>query len=90
MLILSPLTSSPHSARWLTSFATGFYLVANLFPRPATVSPPQNLLLLGPFNGRPACQTIRTVAGKGVCADAFVKAETVVVRDVEEYPGHIG
>jgi putative methionine-R-sulfoxide reductase with GAF domain len=47
-------------------------------------------LLLGPFNGRPACQQITPKAGKGVCADAFVTGETVVVRDVHAYPGHIG
>lgn len=28
--------------------------------------------------------------GKGVCADAFVTGQTVVVEDVHEYPGHIG
>lgn len=47
-------------------------------------------LLLGPFNGRPACQQITPRAGKGVCADAFVRGETVVVTDVHAYPGHIG
>lgn len=47
-------------------------------------------LLLGPFNGRPACQQITPKAGKGVCADAFVNGETVVVTDVHAYPGHIG
>ncbi|KAI5449498.1 hypothetical protein NCC49_004643 [Naganishia albida] len=46
-------------------------------------------LLLGPFNGRPACQQITPRAGKGVCADAFVGGETVVVKDVHAYPGHI-
>ncbi len=49
------------------------------------------MLLLGPFCGKPACQFISTTPGKarGVCADAFVQATTVVVPDVEAYPGHI-
>ena len=47
-------------------------------------------LLLGPFCGRPACQLIQTKPGKGVCADAFLKAETLLVGDVHLYPGHIG
>lgn len=47
-------------------------------------------LVVGPYNGRPACISIAPVAGRGVCADAFVNAQGVVVRDVEEYPGHIG
>ncbi|KAJ5334736.1 uncharacterized protein N7506_004417 [Penicillium brevicompactum] len=45
------------------------------------------LLLLGPFHGKPACQEIRF--GKGVCGAAAAKRETVVVPDVEEFPGHI-
>jgi L-methionine (R)-S-oxide reductase len=46
-------------------------------------------LLLGPFSGKPACQFIRAQQGKGVCADAFVTQKTVIVGDVEAYPGHI-
>lgn len=48
-------------------------------------------LLLGPFCGKPACQFINTAPGKarGVCADAFMRRETLVVPDVELYPGHI-
>ncbi|KAL7412690.1 GAF domain-like protein [Mrakia frigida] len=69
---------------------SGFYLVSSLFPASSSGKAPKaNILLLGPFNGRPACQQIRTVAGKGVCADAFVNSETVLVKDVESYPGHI-
>lgn len=47
-------------------------------------------LTLGPFQGRPACVHIAPIAGKGVCADAFVNEKGVVVDDVEAYPGHIG
>jgi L-methionine (R)-S-oxide reductase len=48
-------------------------------------------LLLGPFCGKPACQFINTAPGKarGVCADAFLQKQTLVVPDVDAYPGHI-
>ena len=48
---------------------------------------PDGALLLGPFQGRPAC--IRLDAGKGVCGAAVVWGETVVVDDVHAFPGHI-
>ena len=44
-------------------------------------------LVLGPFQGRPAC--IRIAPGKGVCGTSFVKRETIRVEDVHEFPGHI-
>jgi GAF domain-containing protein len=44
-------------------------------------------LLLGPFQGKPAC--IRIAPGKGVCGTAFDRKETVVVDDVHKFPGHI-
>lgn len=44
-------------------------------------------LLLGPFMGKVACQVI--LVGKGVCGAAAQRKETVLVRDVEEFPGHI-
>ncbi len=44
-------------------------------------------LVLGPFQGRVAC--IRIDSGKGVCGTAFEKGETIVVPDVNEFPGHI-
>ncbi|KAF8576596.1 GAF domain-like protein, partial [Ramaria rubella] len=46
-------------------------------------------LLLGPFSGKPACQFIRAQAGKGVCADSFVSQKSVIVVDVDTYPGHV-
>ncbi|TFY81979.1 hypothetical protein EWM64_g2038 [Hericium alpestre] len=48
-------------------------------------------MLLGPFCGKPACQFVNTTAGKGrgVCADAFMSRKTVLVTDVNAYPGHI-
>jgi GAF domain-containing protein len=44
-------------------------------------------LVLGPFQGKPACVRIRV--GQGVCGAAAAKSETVVVPNVHEFPGHI-
>ena len=54
---------------------TGFYLVKD------------KELVLGPFQGPVACTRIGY--GKGVCGTAWKKQETVIVPDVEEFPGHI-
>jgi GAF domain-containing protein len=44
-------------------------------------------LVLGPFQGRPACT--RIAAGRGVCGAAAARRQTVVVPDVHAFPGHI-
>jgi len=44
-------------------------------------------LVLGPFHGRPAC--IRIALGRGVCGTAAHERRTIVVPDVEVFPGHI-
>ena len=44
-------------------------------------------LVLGPFQGKPACVRIRL--GKGVCGTAAARRETIVVPDVNAFPGHI-
>lgn len=44
-------------------------------------------LVLGPFQGKPAC--VRIAVGKGVCGTAAAREQTVVVEDVHEFPGHI-
>ena len=44
-------------------------------------------LVLGPFQGKPAC--VRIALGKGVCGAAAERRETLVVADVDEFPGHI-
>jgi L-methionine (R)-S-oxide reductase len=44
-------------------------------------------LVLGPFQGRPAC--VRIELGRGVCGTAAQQRETIIVPDVEEFPGHI-
>ena len=47
----------------------------------------ENQLILGPFQGKPAC--IRIALGKGVCGTAAQKRESIVVEDVHQFPGHI-
>ena len=53
----------------------GFYLVKGAF------------LLLGPFQGKPAC--VKIEKGKGVCGSAWIGDRTHVVDDVHAFPGHI-
>ena len=47
----------------------------------------QGKLVLGPFQGKPAC--IEIPVGKGVCGTAVKKAKTILVEDVHQFPGHI-
>lgn len=56
-------------------FWVGFYFVK------------QEELVLGPFQGPVACTRIKK--GKGVCGTAWQKKETIIVDDVEKFPGHI-
>lgn len=44
-------------------------------------------LVLGPFQGKVAC--VRIQAGKGVCGTAFEQNKSIVVEDVNQFPGHI-
>jgi GAF domain-containing protein len=62
-------------------FWTGFYRVA-----PKAGSDVQELVL-GPFQGPVACMHIPF--GRGVCGSAWQRRETLVVPDVEQFPGHI-
>lgn len=57
----------------------GFYVLE------PSVSKPQ--LILGPFQGKVACQTI--LFGRGVCGTAAETRKTQLVKDVESFPGHI-
>ena len=54
---------------------TGFYRVV------------EDVLVLGPFQGPLACTRIRK--GKGVCGTAWQQGKTVIVPDVDAFPGHI-
>lgn len=56
-------------------FWVGFYLVKT------------NELVLGPFQGPLACT--RIAKGRGVCGAAWERSETLIVRDVDAFPGHI-
>ncbi|MCH5174597.1 MAG: GAF domain-containing protein [Prevotellaceae bacterium] len=60
---------------------TGFYRVKK------TENDADEILILGPFQGPLACTRIRK--GKGVCGTAWERGETVVVEDVDKFPGHI-
>jgi len=63
----------------------GFYLVK---PSYAKASEGENdELVLGPFQGPVACTRIKK--GKGVCGASWAKAQTLIVPDVEKFPGHI-
>lgn len=53
----------------------GFYLLEN------------DTLVLGPFQGKPAC--IEIPVGRGVCGTAVTEGRTQLVRDVHQFPGHI-
>jgi L-methionine (R)-S-oxide reductase len=44
-------------------------------------------LIVGPFQGRPAC--VRIALGKGVCGTAALRRASVIVPNVHEFPGHI-
>ncbi len=46
-----------------------------------------NELVLGPFQGKIACT--RIAIGKGVCGTSYQKKETIIVPDVNQFPGHI-
>ena len=62
----------------------GFYLVK---PALHTAENEKEELVLGPFQGPVACTRIRK--GKGVCGTSWEKAQTIIVPDVEKFPGHI-
>jgi len=51
------------------------------------VEPSSGDLLVGPFQGKPAC--VRIAIGQGVCGAAAARRESVVVADVHAFPGHI-
>jgi L-methionine (R)-S-oxide reductase len=59
----------------------GFYLVKK------TVDGTQDELVLGPFQGPVACTRIKK--GRGVCGASWQQAKTLIVPDVEKFPGHI-
>ena len=71
--IMANVCAAIHEA--MGFFWTGFYIVKG------------EKLVLGPFQGPVACMHI--AYGRGVCGTARQRAESVVVPDVEQFPGHI-
>ena len=71
--VMSNVAAAIHQTRGF--WWTGFYRVID------------NELVLGPFQGPVACMHIPY--GKGVCGTAWQRAETIIVPDVEQFPGHI-
>ena len=73
MAILATVSAVLHEA--FDFFWTGFYLVEG------------SELIVGPFQGLVAC--LRIQKGKGVCGSAWENEQSIIVPDVNKYPGHI-
>ncbi len=73
--VLSNISSAMHETFPENYFWVGFYLVNG------------DELLLGPFQGSVACYRIKK--GRGVCGTAWKENSTIIVDDVEAFPGHI-
>ncbi|HLO12042.1 MAG TPA: GAF domain-containing protein [Pseudoneobacillus sp.] len=76
----NPIANLSNAAALLNQFLTninwvGFYLMD------------EKELVLGPFQGLPAC--VRIPVGRGVCGTAVQKKATILVEDVHQFPGHI-
>jgi GAF domain-containing protein len=71
--VMANISAALHEA--MSFFWIGFYVVHG------------SELHLGPFQGSVACY--RIPYGKGVCGTAWQRAETIIVDDVEQFPGHI-
>ncbi len=71
--VMSNVAAAIHET--MSFFWTGFYRVVG------------KELLLGPFQGPVACMHIPY--GRGVCGTAWKQRETIIVPDVEQFPGHI-
>jgi L-methionine (R)-S-oxide reductase len=65
----------------------GFYLVKPGSKSFGSAQVAETELVLGPFQGPVACTRIKK--GRGVCGAAWQNAETLIVPDVEKFPGHI-
>ena len=68
----------------------GFYLIPKHFEEHfplEKMGDKKDLLIVGPFQGLPACVEIKI--GKGVCGTAVERNEIMLVKNVHEFPGHI-
>lgn len=68
-------------------FWVGFYIVKTNTSKRGDFNGKSEELVLGPFQGPLACTRIKY--GRGVCGTAWKEARTLVVPDVEKFPGHI-
>ena len=75
MSVLANASALIHEAMSPRFFWTGFYVVDD------------EKLVLGPFQGPAACYRIKY--GRGVCGTAWKEKRTLIVPDVEQFPGHI-
>ncbi|MBP6528009.1 MAG: GAF domain-containing protein [Prevotella sp.] len=73
--VLSNVSAAMHETFPESYFWVGFYLVNG------------DELLLGPFQGSVACYRIKK--GRGVCGKAWAENSTIIVDDVDAFPGHI-
>jgi len=88
----SQLTGLLHGETdWIANTANFSSLVFNTMPDLNWAGfyflPTPDELVLGPFQGKPAC--IRIKRGRGVCGTTVEKGESIVVQDVHAFPGHI-
>lgn len=75
---------------WLANFANAAALIFHALPElnwAGFYLLKDGELVLGPFQGKPAC--IRIAVGRGVCGGAVAQGRSLVVADVHEFPGHI-
>lgn len=83
--ISAVLGSALNDINWV-----GFYLIPKYFPKYFPLDhlgDKKDLLIVGPFQGLPACVEIKI--GKGVCGTAVEKDQVLLVPNVHEFPGHI-
>lgn len=73
--VAAALKMNYHEFNWV-----GFYFLSAIAGEDAE-------LILGPFQGKPACTRIKV--GKGVCGTSVDRRQTLIVPDVRKFPGHI-
>ncbi|HNW59507.1 MAG TPA: GAF domain-containing protein [bacterium] len=77
---VDPIATLANTAAILKEYFPSFFWVGFYFVHP-------DHLLLGPFQGPPAC--VRLARDKGVCATAAAQDQTILVADVHQFPGHV-
>jgi L-methionine (R)-S-oxide reductase len=88
--LLGELSGLLENSVWITNLANTSALLMQHLPRinwAGFYLYDGKELVLGPFQGLPAC--LKIPMGKGVCGTAAASRETIVVEDVHKFPGHI-